>query len=262
MAYPMLLTEGYLRTPYATPESKNKAYVHDGFGADTGGRVRPHSGFDSSPTVKNATACSVLAGTVTRTGVSKYAGNYVEILSSDGKLWLYIHLAAIAVPVGANVYPGQGIGIIGNTGGGGALGKPGPLAVHLHTSRCDNRAAADRILNGLVRERYKNESTAQWAAAHGLSDPWPVIRESVQAKPEVPVVDEEEEDEMIIWMAGKNPGHGILMVQGALAKLNSAEERKNLINAGAKVIWVEEATLNNGIINDARGRDDFIPKRP
>lgn len=197
MAYPMSLAQGYLRTPTATKESRGTAFAHDGFahdGADGCSRVRPHSGFDASPTVVNATAISVLPGRVTRTGYTKYAGNFVEILSTDGRLWLYIHLHSIAVGIGP-VNEGQGIGIIGNTGGGGALGA-NKMFVHLHVSRCDNTEAANRILNGLVYGRNKNETPAQWAARYGLSDPWPIIRESVTKqdapKPETPALEEED----------------------------------------------------------------------
>lgn len=169
MAYPIAPAQGFPRVP--------EKYPHDAFGVDTGGRARPHSGFDLTPTVKNASAVPAVSGRVTRTGLSQYAGNYVEVVDSSNRRWLYIHLASISVRPGDSVVEGRTVlGIVGNTGGNGALGNS-KMGVHLHVSLAQDATAANRILNGLVRARYKNETNAQWATAHGLIDPWPVIRD-------------------------------------------------------------------------------------
>lgn len=177
MAYPIDPAQGILRTPSKFP--------HDAFGVDTGGRVRPHSGTDSTPRVANCPARSVLGGRVIRIGWTIYAGNYVVVAAPDGWLWLDIHLARPSVVADEVIRPGDTIGIVGNTGGGGSgplAGKTGKLAIHLHTSRCRDLEAVDRIINGLVRARRKGETSAQWAAAHGFSDPYPHIIASVAAE--------------------------------------------------------------------------------
>lgn len=169
MAYPIDPKQGFLRTP--------ARYPHDAFGVDTGGRARPHSGFDATPTVANATACSVLGGKVIRTGYTIYAGHYVVEVAPDGWLWLSMHLAKYTVSVGDELGPGDAIGIVGRTGGGGGSPLTGntKMGIHIHVSRCRDIAAVNRIVNGYVRARYKGETSAQWALAHGLSDPYPHI---------------------------------------------------------------------------------------
>lgn len=203
-ATPLLQSQGFERTPTATKLSRGQAYVHDAFAADTGGRVRPHSGHDSTPTVPNATARSVLAGEVERTGFSIYAGNYVEVRAEDGWIWQTIHLRTIATAPRLLVFEGQGLGIAGNTGGGGALGSASKLGVHVHTSRCRDRAAADRILNGLVRARFKGETPDEWAYAMGLSDPWPIIRDGLKDSATVlPEPTKPEEADMYVYADGE-----------------------------------------------------------
>lgn len=174
MAYPIDPKQGFMRTP--------DRYPHDAFGVDTGGRVRPHSGFDSTPRVPNAEARSVLGGTVVKADWTKYAGNYVVEAAPDGWLWLTLHLASRSVRAGAVTEPGSVIGVVGNTGGGGALGSKATIGIHSHVSRCRDMAAVNRIVNGLVRPRYKGETNAEWAEAHGLSDPYPHIIESLKAR--------------------------------------------------------------------------------
>lgn len=178
MSYPIDPKQGFLRTP--------DRYPHDAFAVDTGGRVRPHSGIDSTPRVAGALARSVLGGVVTRADWTIYAGNYVVERAPDGWLWLSLHLASRLVRPGAVLKPGDPVGVVGNTGGGGTgplAGKTG-MATHLHTSRCRDDAAVDRIVHGRVRPRYKGETNAQWAAAHGLSDPLPHINAAVKASAE------------------------------------------------------------------------------
>lgn len=182
MAYPIDPSQGFLRTP--------ARYPHDAFGVDTGGRVRPHSGIDSTPTIRDCPARSVLGGTVVRADWTRFAGNYVVEAAPDGWLWLTLHLASRHVRPGAVTTPGQQIGVVGNTGGGGALKDKPVLGIHSHVSRCKDMAAVNRIINGLVRTRYKGETSAQWAIAHGLSDPYPHIIDSLKAKGEA------QEDEM------------------------------------------------------------------
>jgi hypothetical protein len=246
-ATPLLPAQGFERTAVATKLSLGKAYPHDAFGVDSGGRVRPHSGHDSTPTVTRATARTVLQGQVSRTGFSVYAGNFVEVDAEDGWLWLTLHLASIAVAADAPVDEGQGIGIAGNTGGGGALGKAS-MFVHVHTSRCVNRAAADRILNGLVRGRIKGETSAEWAHAMGLSDPWPIIRDGYTTAAPTPVSPQQEEDPMRVYANAKRgwavvggfhsgirsipPGAG-----DALMRLTGQTEPDRLTEAEFDALW-------------------------
>lgn len=179
MAYPIDPKNGFLRAPNPY---KHDAFGHDG-AVDGCARVRPHSGIDSTPRVPNCPARSVLGGRVVETGWTIYAGNYVVVAAPDGWLWLDIHMAKRTVTSGAVVAEGGQIGIVGNTGGGGSgplAGKQGKLAIHQHTSRCRDMAAVGRIINGLVRSRRKGETSAQWATAHGLSDPYPHIIASVE----------------------------------------------------------------------------------
>lgn len=180
MAYPIDPKHGYLRTP--------ARYPHDAFGVDTGGRARPHSGFDATPTIPSAPAQSVLGGRVIKTGYTIYAGYYVVEDAPDGWLWLSLHLAALAVNTGDVIGPGHMIGVVGRTGGGGGSPLTGntKMGIHIHVSRCQDMAAVNRIINGYVRARYKGETSAQWAKAHGLSDPYPHIIASGSDKASAP----------------------------------------------------------------------------
>lgn len=198
MAYPIAPKQGYLRVPSVY---RHDAFAHDG--SDGCARVRPHSGIDSTPTVANAQALSVLGGKVVKADYTIYAGNYVVVQAPDGWLWLDIHLASRLVRAGDVVREGGVIGIVGNTGGGGALGTKARIGIHLHTSRCKDMTAVNRIVNGLVRARYKGESPEAWALNHGLSDPYPHIIRSLSDKastpldptaPVVPTTPEEEDD--------------------------------------------------------------------
>lgn len=71
-----------------------------------------------------------------------------------------------------------------------------------------------------------------------------------------PVTTTRNEDlEMIILYAGGYP-NGVLFAGGGQVILTSAEEKKNLIAAGAKEAWVEKVTLDE-IIASARGKYDI-----
>lgn len=205
MANPISKSEGFVRTPDRFP--------HDAFAADTGGRVRPHSGLDTTPTVANARARAVIGGTVTRVGRTVPAGNYVEILGDDGWLWLSIHLARQGVGSGARVEEDDVIGIVGNTGGSGALTGGSKLAVHSHVSRCRDRAAADRVLNGTVRARLKGETREQWATAHGFSDPWPTIRDG-KASSDTPATSGDNEEDWLMALTDQQQGELYAWVKG------------------------------------------------
>lgn len=50
--------------------------------------------------------------------------------------------------------------------------------------------------------------------------------------------------------------HGTLAHNGGFVELASAEEKANLLAAGAKEVWVEPSTLAN-LVNDARGANDI-----
>lgn len=181
MAYPIAPAQGFIRTP---DRYRHDAFGHDGM-VDGCTRIRPHSGLDTTPIVANARALSVLGGKVVRADWTIYAGNYVAVEATDGWIWLSLHLASRLVRPGDRVEEGDVIGIVGNTGGGGSgplAGKTGNLGIHVHTCRCRDMAAVNRIVNGLVRARYKGETPDQWAAAHGLSDPYPHIISSLSGR--------------------------------------------------------------------------------
>lgn len=58
-----------------------------------------------------------------------------------------------------------------------------------------------------------------------------------------------------VWV-GMRPGiHGIYAHNGGFVELASAEEKSNLLAAGAREVWVEASTITN-LINDARGAND------
>lgn len=206
MAYPISPDEGYVRTP--------AKYPHDAFGADTGGRVRPHTGLDTTPlpTVANARNRAVLSGVVTRVGYSQYTGNYVEIRDGKGRYWLTFHQRENLVRAGAIVAENAVIGYTGNTGGTGAIGSA-KIGVHNHTSLCVDQAAATRLITGQVRARYKNETTEAWAKERGLLDPWPIIRDGDKdSNPVTPTPDTPEEIDMMKTLAYRRTSTGMTVI--------------------------------------------------
>lgn len=237
MAYPIHPSEGYLRTP--------ARYPHDAFGVDTGGRVRPHSGFDATPTVTNCPARSVLGGTVVQTGYTIYAGHYVVENAPDGWLWLSLHMSAVHVSKGQKTSPDSIIGVVGNTGGGGGSPLKGNAAMgkHIHVSRCRDMAAVNRIINGRVRARLKNETSAQWAEAHGLSDPYPHILNSVKTDGKTDASKEEDdmtEDESKTLDAVKSDTANIQTAVGNIASRMWTANR-DLVLLRAKVEGLDKA---------------------
>lgn len=168
MALPLLPSEGFVRTP--------AKYPHDAFAADTGGRVRPHSGLDSTPTVANARNIACRSGKVVAAGYTSAAGNYVAIQEAPGRIWVTFHQRENFVGPGQDVTEGQAIGYTGNTGGTGAIGSA-KIGVHNHTSIAKDMEAVRRLISGNVRARYKGETNQQWADAMGLIDPWPFLRD-------------------------------------------------------------------------------------
>lgn len=77
--------------------------------------------------------------------------------------------------------------------------------------------------------------------------------------PTITATTSEEDIIMIIYRAA-DYGIGVLQSQGAWSQLTSEEEKKNLIAAGAKEVWVEKATLD-ALIKDQRGQYTSVAVR-
>lgn len=101
----------------------------------TTGRIRHHAGLDVAAP-RGTRALAIKRGTVERTtsdsirrrhAFSGY-GNGVVINHGDGFWSFYAHLDEVLVDVGAEVVPGQTVGLIGNTSNGKFRG----MGVHLH----------------------------------------------------------------------------------------------------------------------------------
>lgn len=166
MAYPIDRARGYFRSG-----------VHDAFGADTGGRRFPHTGVDFTPNVWGdpIPVYAVEAGTVVKVGGSirdtSGPGIHVIIAQPSG-WWLYGHLSARTVGVGAKVAAGRHIGNVGNSGG-----TTGP---HLHITRFTTLAAA---LANAVPTRRNGRSVAVWARENRLADPMAIINRATTPAP-------------------------------------------------------------------------------
>lgn len=223
---------------------------HDAFGVDTGGRKLPHTGIDFAG---SGPIFSVYGGMVIWSGFDKEAGWSIVIRENDGRRRGYAHmLSKPNYVVGQTVPKGYQIGTIGASG-------TGAKGAHLHMWEALTDAAAIRILTGYID--YKgSKTTKQWADGMGLVDPMPAIEASLRGtedKPAPTPTPEKAEDEieLIIWMAGKNPGHGVLETPNAFSTISSAEAKRNLLANGAKEIWIDEVMLK-GLIDDSRGAYD------
>ena len=65
---------------------------------------------------------------------------------------------------------------------------------------------------------------------------------------------------MIIYRAARAGAHGCLAANGQYALLRSAEERTNLLRAGAREVWIEQVTLD-ALIAESRGQYDTVDVR-
>lgn len=94
-------------------------------------------------------------------------------------------------------------------------------------------------------------STASWGLASTAGQGGSAAASAGKpAAPTTPTTSEE--DEMNIFRAA-GYGIGVLQSQGAWSQLSSEEEKKNLLAAGAREIWVEKKTLD-ALIKDQRGQ--------
>ncbi|HEV3474975.1 MAG TPA: M23 family metallopeptidase [Actinomycetota bacterium] len=76
---------------------------------------------------------SATPGSVEAVGWTFYSGTRVGIRGADGKYYFYAHLSEVApgISLGAAVQPGTVLGLVGNTGYGGA-GHEDEFPPHLH----------------------------------------------------------------------------------------------------------------------------------
>ncbi len=99
-----------------------------------------------------------------------------------------------------------------------------------------------------------------YTAARGRDE----IRRALAGAPTTPTTDPSddpsEEDPMIIFRTASSGPHGCLATQGHYAILTTAEEKKNLLAAGAREIWVEQRTLD-ALIAESRGQYDTVAIR-
>lgn len=158
------------RDPVNLSHARRNTNVHDAFGAQSGGRVFPHSGRDWHP-IKAGQAVPVYAiesGTVIKVGGNSWdtagPGIHVVVQSAPNRFYLYGHLSSRSVGVNAQVAEGRQIGNMGNSGGS--------LGVHLHVTLFTTRAAA---LANAAPSKRNGRTVAAWAAANRLADPLAII---------------------------------------------------------------------------------------
>ena len=101
-----------------------------------------------------------------------------------------------------------------------------------------------------------HEEHAHFSIRHGAPfendpSPFPI------ATPETTI---QEDIEMIIYRAARAGAHGCLAANGQYALLRSAEERTNLLRAGAREVWIEQVTLD-ALIAESRGQYDTVDVR-
>jgi murein DD-endopeptidase MepM/ murein hydrolase activator NlpD len=95
--------------------------------------VGVHEGIDITAE-RGTPILSMAPGTVEKVGWTFYSGTRVGVRGTDGRYYLYAHLAAVvpsAVP-GARVSAGTYLGRVGNTGYGTEPGHRDEFAPHLH----------------------------------------------------------------------------------------------------------------------------------
>jgi murein DD-endopeptidase MepM/ murein hydrolase activator NlpD len=95
--------------------------------------VGVHEGIDITAE-RGTPVLSMLAGVVERVGWTFYCGTRVGVRGTDGRYYLYCHLAQVApgVAPGARVAAGSYLGRVGNTGYGSEPGHRDEFAPHLH----------------------------------------------------------------------------------------------------------------------------------
>ena len=95
--------------------------------------VGVHEGIDITAE-RGTPVLSMLAGVVERVGWTFYCGTRVGVRGTDGRYYLYCHLAQVApgIAEGARVSAGSYLGRVGNTGYGTEPGHRDEFAPHLH----------------------------------------------------------------------------------------------------------------------------------
>jgi murein DD-endopeptidase MepM/ murein hydrolase activator NlpD len=95
--------------------------------------VGVHEGIDITAE-RGTPVLSMLAGVVERVGWTFYCGTRVGVRGTDGRYYLYCHLAQVApgISPGARVSAGTYLGRVGNTGYGTEPGHRDEFAPHLH----------------------------------------------------------------------------------------------------------------------------------
>jgi murein DD-endopeptidase MepM/ murein hydrolase activator NlpD len=96
--------------------------------------IRPHLGIDIAGPVDGPIVAAA-AGTVARTGVDDYLGNFVEIQHGLGYLTVYGHCSRVAVNRGDRIAAGQVVAYVGQTGEA--------TAPHLHFEVWEQGEAVD-----------------------------------------------------------------------------------------------------------------------
>jgi murein DD-endopeptidase MepM/ murein hydrolase activator NlpD len=95
--------------------------------------VGVHEGIDIMAE-RGTPVLSMTAGVVEKVGWNFYSGTRVGVRGTDGRYYLYAHLAAVALGIvpGARVHAGRYLGRVGNTGYGADPGHRDEFAPHLH----------------------------------------------------------------------------------------------------------------------------------
>jgi murein DD-endopeptidase MepM/ murein hydrolase activator NlpD len=95
--------------------------------------VGVHEGIDITAE-RGTPVLSMIAGVVERVGWTFYCGTRVGVRGTDGRYYLYCHLAQVAPAIapGARVVAGSLLGRVGNTGYGSDTGHRDEFAPHLH----------------------------------------------------------------------------------------------------------------------------------
>jgi murein DD-endopeptidase MepM/ murein hydrolase activator NlpD len=95
--------------------------------------VGVHEGIDITAE-RGTPVVSMIAGAVERVGWTFYCGSRVGVRGTDGRYYLYCHLAQVApgIAPGVRVSSGTYLGRVGNTGYGSEPGHRDEFAPHLH----------------------------------------------------------------------------------------------------------------------------------
>lgn len=180
------------------------------------------------------------AGTVRRIYKTPLGAWVLELDHGDGVRTRYVHMqrAGIHVVVGGQVTGGQHVADASNSGA---------PTVHLHFEVLIGGRQIDPVpwLQARGVDLTVTTTTSGTDTTTGLTPGTPIAIPTITATAS-------EEDIMTIFRA-TGYGLGALQSQGAWAILSSEEEKKNLIAAGAREVWVEKQTLD-ALIKDQRGQ--------